>query len=230
MKSDQSGNALWFILVAIVLLAALTIVLTRSGSSVTQSGDVEQERIAGSVLMRYAKSLESAIDQMKMRGISESLISFEHDNPAVYINAACTVSDCKIFDVSGGGQVYKAPPSNANDGSDWIFTGANNVGTTANPAGTTDPQTGNDLVMLLPNVREELCLQINRDLGITPGTLPEDNSALDVTEFTGAYANALNVIDGSPAPFELDGKRGGCFVATAPNPDVIYFYYVLLAR
>ncbi len=229
----QNGNALWFILVAIVLLAGLTVVLTRGGSSVTQSGDVEQLRIAGSQLLRYAKGIESAIDQMKMRGISESQFSFEHDNPVVYLNASCTVDDCKIFSVSGGGATYKNAPSNAISAGTgaWIFTAANNVGTTANPVGTTAAMTGNDIIMLMPSMREDLCIQINRDLKVgTPGTLPEDSTALAVTPFDGTFVSGLTIIDGDPAPLELDGKQAGCFKATAPNPDVIYFYYVLLAR
>lgn len=231
-RPSEQGNALWFILVAIVLLAALTILLTRGGSNVTQSGDIEQFRIKSSQLLRYAKSIESAIDQMKMRGVSESLISFENPTTAAnYANAGCAVTDCKVFDAGGGGQEYKAPASGVNDGSDWIFTGANNVGTTANPVGTTAARTGNDLVMLLANVNQSLCIQINRELRIgTAGTLPEDAAGLAVTPFTGTYVNALNLIDGNPAPFELDGKNAGCFINTAPNPDVVYFYYVVLAR
>ena len=43
---NESGNALWFILIAIALLAALTVVVTRSSDTVEQSGDVERQRIA----------------------------------------------------------------------------------------------------------------------------------------------------------------------------------------
>src|SRR5262245_7145714 len=118
MKS-QSGNALWFILIAIVLLGALTMLLTRSGSTSSQSGNVERLRITASQILRYAKGLESAVDQMKTRGVSENEISFQNSTTATnYTNATCTRTDCKVFDVGGGGQDYKAAPSGANDGSD----------------------------------------------------------------------------------------------------------------
>lgn len=229
---SQRGNALWYILIAIILIGALTILVTRSGSNTSQTADIEQLRIKASQIMRYAKGLEAAIDRMKMRGISENSISFENTTTATnYTNAACTVSDCKLFDTGGGGEQYREPPEGVNDGSEWIFTGANNVGTTANPVGRTAAQTGNDLLMLLPNANSDLCIQINRDLAVgTAGTLPTDASGLVTTAFTGAYANATNLIDGNPTPFELDAKRGGCFINTAPNPDVTYFYWVLLAR
>lgn len=232
MRHPQSGNALWFILIAIVLLGALTMLLSRSGDSVTQSGDVERMRILSSQMMRYAQGLQAAIDQMTMRGVSESDISFQNSVTTVnYTNAACTVSDCKLFDAGGGGQEYRAPPAGANDGSEWIFTGANNVGTAANAIGSTAAGTGNDLVMLLPNVKSDLCVQINREIGVgTAGTLPEDATGIDATPFTGTFAAALDIIDGDPAPFELDGKSAGCFTDTAPDPDVVYYYYVLLGR
>lgn len=230
MRHSQKGNALWFILVGIVLLAALTMLLTRSGDTVSQSADAERLRIGASQLMRYAKGIENAVDQMKLRGISEGQISFQNTiTTANYTNAACTTPDCKIFDPAGGGQEYRDPPGGVNDGSEWIFTGANNIGTTANPIGTTAIRTGNDLIALLPNVDQDLCVQINRELDVgTAGTLPQDGTAIATTAFTGSYANSLTIIDG--ASQELDGKAAGCFTATNPNPDVIYFYYVLMAR
>ncbi len=233
---NESGNALWFILIAVVLLGALTLLLSRSGSSVTQSGDVEQARILAGQAMRYAKGLESAIQQMKMRGISESDLSFENDDTATdYTNAACTVDDCRVFVSGGGGQSYIKPPTGANDGSDWIFTGANNVGTAAYPVGTTAFGMGNDIVMLLPAANRDMCIQINKDFGIgTAGSIPVDETGIALAAFTGSFAASLTVIDGDAAPFELDGHTAGCFADGLGTPaltdDIIYFYYVLLAR
>lgn len=231
-RSKERGNVLWLILVAVVLLGAITILLSRSGSSVDQSGDVEQMRIKASQMMRYAKSIEAAIQQMKLRGISENEISFENPTTAVdYTNANCSVGECKIFDVEGGGLTYRDPPSGANDGSEWIFTATNNVGTTADPVGTTAARSGNDLIMLMPEASTALCTQINRDIDVgTAGTLPVETTGIFTTEFTGIYVNNLNILDGDPTPFELDGETVGCFTDANPNPDVTYFYYVLLAR
>lgn len=231
-KDPDSGNILWFILIAVVLLGAVTILLSRSGSTVDQSGDVEQARIKAGQIMRYAASIETAIGNMRLRGISESDISFENDETATdYANANCASGDCKIFDVEGGGLSYRAPPEGSNDGSEWIFTGANNVGSAAGPVGTTAARTGNDLVMLLPEAKAALCEQINRDLNVgTPGTVPEDAGGIATTAFTGTYANSLTIIDGDPSPFELDNETAGCFTDTNASPSVTYFYYVLLPR
>lgn len=228
----ESGNVLWFLLLAIALLGILTMVLSRSGSKVDQSGDVEQARIKAGQIMRYGKSIEAAIENMILNGISENDISFENSTTATdYINANCTIQDCLLFNVEGAGLSYTAPPSGTNDGSEWIFTAANNVGTTADPIGNTASITGNDLIMLLPNASTSMCEIINRDMGVgSGGSIPADATGITTAEFTGAYPNTLNIIDGDPTPFELDGKTAGCVTDTAADPDITYFYYVLLAR
>lgn len=230
-RKHENGNALWFILIGVVLVGILTMVLSRGASNTDQSGDVEQRRIQASQLLRYGKGVQTAIEQMKLRGVSENDISFEHGNPAASVNPNCAVADCKVFDTGGGGLTYQDFPS-INDASPWIFTAANNVGTTAGPAGTTAAGSGNDIVMLLPGASAALCEQINRDLGVgTAGTIPVDTTGIAATDFDGTFPTGGPVlIDGDPAPFELDGHEAGCFTDTAPDPDVTYFYYVVLAR
>lgn len=228
----QAGNALWFILLAVALLAALTMVLSRSGSTVDQAGDIEQIRIKAGQMMRYGKSIEAAIQNMTLSGISENDISFENATTTTdYINANCGDTSCRLFHVGGAGLSYKAPPSGVHAGGDWIFTAANNVGTTADSIGSTAARTGNDLIMLLADAKPALCVQINRELGVgTAGIIPEDAGGVVTTPFTGAYPNALNIIDGDATPFELDGRSAGCFTDTNADPDVTYFYYVVLGR
>ncbi|HOO82886.1 MAG TPA: hypothetical protein PK513_10340, partial [Alphaproteobacteria bacterium] len=94
----ERGNVLWFILIAVALLAALTMVLSRSGSTVDQSGDIEQQRVKASQILRTAKSIEAGIQQMRLRGVSENDMSFWHDSNGdntedgsdTYYNANCT--------------------------------------------------------------------------------------------------------------------------------------------
>ncbi len=235
-KNSENGNALWFILIAVILLGLLTMVLSRGGSSVDQTGDYEQQRIKSGQIMRYAKSIETAIQEMKLRDISENDISFANPTTATdYTNNNCdSAADrpypgCLIFDVEGAGLSYRNFPD-TNDGSDWIFTGANNVGTAASPIGTTASVTGNDIIMLLPNMNQGVCIQINRDLEVgTPGTLPVDTAGIDTTAFTGTFASGgPSILDGDGAPFELDNQNAGCF--TDANTSTTYFYYVVLAR
>ena len=234
----QSGNALFFILVAVVMLGLLTMILSRGGSNTEQTGDFEQNRIQIGQLLRYAKSIETSIQEMKLLDISENDISFENPTTATdYTNANCDAAgdrsfpSCLLFDAQGAGLTYRNF-ANMNDGSDWIITGANNVGTTAGPVGSTAARIGNDLIMLLPNMDQTLCIQINRDLDVgTAGTLPVETTGIATTAFTGTFATGgPTLLDGDPTPFELNSETAGCFTDTAPDPDVTYFYYVVLAR
>lgn len=232
-KNNEAGNALWFILLAVALLGILTGVLTRSGSTVEQSGGVEHGRVKASALLRYAKGLEAALERMKLRGIGENAISFENASTTTdYTNSNCAADECKLFSLGGGGQEYRAPPAGANDGSEWVFTGHNNVGTTANPVGTTEDVRGNDLLVILRNLPESLCKQINRELGISAGASPPvDTGGIGLTPFTGTFYDGSGtpvILDGDPSPFELDGKASGCFKDNAAGS--YYFYHVLLAR
>lgn len=237
-KSSENGNALWFILVAIVLIGLLTVVVSRGGSNVDQSGDVEQLRIKAGRILRYAKSFETAIQNMSLQGISENEISFENNDTATdYTNSNCDTStdpnypSCLIFGASGAGLTYTAPPTGSNDGSDWIFTAANNVGTTAGPVGTTSAVFGNDLLIMLPNINVSLCTQINRDLGVTnPSSAPPvDTTGIGTTAFTGSFPGGGPVLlDGDPTPFELNRQSSGCFLDD--NSSTYYFYSVILER
>ncbi len=236
IKNSQRGNALFFILIAVVLLGLLTMILTRSGSNVEQSGDFERNRVQAGQILRYAKSIEAAIQEMKLRDVSENDISFENPTTTTdYTNANCDATGdrsfpgCQIFNVEGAGLTYRNFAS-SNDGSDWIFTAANNVGTTAGPIGSTAARSGNDLIMLLPNIDETLCIQINRDLNVgTSGTPPIDTTGIATTAFTGAYAaGGPTVLDGDPTPFELNNQTAGCFTDDATSTT--YFYQVILTR
>lgn len=234
----ETGNALFFILIAVVLLGLLTMVLSRGGSNTEQTGSFEQNRVQIGQLLRYTKSIEAAIQQMKLRDVSENDISFANTTTATdYTNANCddatdrSFPNCLLFDVEGAGLTYRNFPR-VNDGSDWIFTGANNVGTAAGPVGSTVDTRGNDIIMLLPNVNSDLCIQINRDLEVgIAGTLPLETTGIDTTEFIGTFATGgPTILDGDPTPFELDNQSAGCFTDTNPDPDVTYFYQVILAR
>ena len=212
MKSEQ-GNVLWFILIGVVLLGLLTMVLSRSGSTVDQSGDIEQQRVKASQILRYSKSIEAAVQEMRLRGVSENDISFENAITAVdYTNANCTTTDCRLFESGGAGLTYTNPPPSTNDGSEWIFNATNNVADLE----TTRPE----LLMILPNVRSSLCAQINRMLGSTYGGTESD---VDFTAFTGTYT-ATETID------LADNQEAGCIDYDNAGTTEPFFYQVLIKR
>ena len=79
-KNTQKGNALWFILIAIILLGLLTSMLTRSGGSTNDTGGYEQAEIGVSEVLSYAQSIDNAVQALKARGCGENEISLWHDS------------------------------------------------------------------------------------------------------------------------------------------------------
>ena len=216
----ERGNVLWFILIAVALLAALTMVLSRSGSTVDQSGDIEQQRVKASQILRTAKSIEAGIQQMRLRGVSENDMSFWHDSNGdntedgsdTYYNANCTITDCKLFDAGGAGLTYSSPPSGVNDASEWIFNATNDV----LDVGTGAP----DLLIILPNVKTSICAQINRMLGASYAGTESD---VDFTAFTGTFTLTETI--------ELAaGQEAGCIDYDNAGSTEPFFYQVLFKR
>lgn len=223
-RADESGNVLWFILLAVALLAVLTATISRSTDTSEQSGNVERFRIQASDIMRYSASMRETIDSMRLRGVAENAVSFENDfTSADYTNGTCL--DCLVFGSAGGGAYYKTPSADwldsTSEGSaryrEWEFSGTNNVPSisSANP----------ELIMSLGYLRQGLCIQINNMLGISnpSGVPPVDGDGLDDTAFQGSFV-ATDTID------NMDRFEAGCFEDGSSGGRDFTFYQVLIKR
>lgn len=232
---SQSGNVLWFILLAVALLGFLTIVISRIGSSVEQSGNIEQTRVRASALLRYGKSVETAVSQLLSQGISENNLDFSAIG-ASYNNPNCTETSCKIFQMEGGGINYRKPSEilgDANFSENWVISSGNRIG----GLGCDDPTDEcRDLILLVKGLPDTLCKQINSIMNIQnpAGAPPQQQNIDDATPFTGSYSasGANYILGGTNATNEspqVASKSSGCvtkFSGTSSN----YFYDVLLAR
>lgn len=238
-RARESGNVIWFIMLAIALTAALTMTLTRGSDSGGQTGDVERARVQASEIMRYASGLERAIDQMILRGVGQSELSFENNFASGYQNARCPNPGdaCRVFGPGGGAQAYMKPRREWLDMAqdtrplyeEWYITGhvcVEDVG--SGGAGCESDGNGahEDLVLFLPWVKEDICRQINIILGragdppVEVGAWPSAN-----TKFQGTYADGeiLN----------QPGLASGCIAGSGGNTPpggTFAYYHVLIAR
>lgn len=234
MDQAQAGNALFYILMAIALLAALSFAIAQSGRNSIQSLTGEQASLYATEVIEYANTVTQAVTQIRLRGYDEDEISFENSNVTGYTNPNCSEDGCKIFHLSGGGVHWSVPSVGVNDGSDWLFTGQTcvqevGIGETGscNSAGTQV----DELIMFLPNVNVGVCIALNEKLGIdNPGGVPpqESSNAYDSSsnQWTGIFQN-IYAISGS-----FRGVRAGCFEGggTLPAPGTYHYYHVLIAR
>lgn len=250
---SEKGNVLWFILIAVTLLGLLTMVMSRGGSSTDQTGDFEQLRVQASDILRFAKSMETAVQEMELRGVSENDISFENSiSTTDYTNANCDdASDrnypaCKVFGFGGAGLSYKAPNARWLDSShsaedyygDWLFTGdvciLTSLDSTAADCNTNYPR-NSELTLILPYVSLELCRHINSyvDAPTSTGNPPQDDAgAWPVTDphFVGVFGAGGRTLTDSPIA-DLRAVSTGCFEGDVhPAAGTYHFYHVLKAR
>jgi len=223
---NESGNAFWFILLAIALLTALTVVISRSSETTEQSGDIERQRIVGSDVMRYAAGIEQAVGQMRLRGASENEISFENSFVSGYTNTRCGNNDCKVFDVQGGAITFSSAASSVSSNS-WIFTGANSVSGVGEDGTGETSSADNELLIILPGISQELCGRINIELGIAG--IPQDTTNADVaTKYVGTFPDG-RVIE------NMNRAKSGCFEGNLDDSGTdisgtYYFYHTLIER
>ena len=258
LSSDpQSGNAFWIILLAIALLVALTITITKSGENTEQSGQRDRDRIQASDILRQVKSMEQAVQNMRIAGIPENDISFKNDVVAGYENYNCNVSwktgdpgsppdddhPCEIFHVEGGGLSYKIPSpawldpgkkANALYGEWYFYANAciPDVGT--GDAGCSGDARHAELIVALPWVTQDLCIELNRLSGvqnlsdpIRPPQISGSAYKAALDKFTGVFEES-EVINNADDAFK--GKATGCFQGDTSPAGGYHFYHVLIPR
>lgn len=249
---SQSGNAFWIILLAIALLVALTITVTKSTESTEDTGTRDRNRIAANDILRQGKSIQQAVEQLRMRGIAENQINF--DNPALagYTNTLCgdaadntDDNPCKIFHTEGTGLTYKTPPAawleTAKSGEslygEWYFYGTAcvpSIGT--GDAGCSGAVTSTDLIIGLPWIKQGVCVEINRLSGVQNLSNPTRPPLLPGTAYTAARTKFVGVFttdsEINTATNTFLKHQAGCFEGAAgSDPDGGYHYYqVLIAR
>lgn len=169
-KSSQSGNVLFFVLIAIVLLGVLTVAIRGGGDSNTKV-DKEKLSLVVNKIMSYVAQVDGGIRRLLDHNqLSESELLFGHASAhADYGTITAGTEQRQLFDYDGGNVVYQLPPEGINDGTSWEFIG-----------GTHAPGVGSDradLLLVLPNVTVDFCEAMNKSIGYAAGVIPTDSAA-----------------------------------------------------
>lgn len=220
----QRGNAFFFVLLGVVMFAALAFTVSRGLRSDTTSQMTGQKAsLAASDILAYAQKMERGINRIRRRSVSENDISFANAVVAGYEHSPAQPDKHKLFHPSGGNISWQSPQENANDGSPWHFTGESCIAAvgTGDTSCDSNGDPDEDLLAVLPNLAQGICTEINKKLGIT-GIPANAGSGYSTVPFTGTYSDGT-LID------NMDGLKAGCFNGGASQPG-FHFYQVLLAR
>lgn len=245
-KTTNSGSALHILLLAIVLFAAVSAVVTQSGKGGSDILRPEKAKLAAGELINYANQLSQAVRKvMLVNDCTDSQISFERapfdGSDLSYRNTQAPLDKrCHIFNQNGGGVAFRLPPEAAldksrNDQTDYgafIITGNTSV---KNLGSDCASSACNELVLFLPHINAETCKEINRKTGLSNyQTAIIDDNFVGVQYFRSSTTlyryNADSEIYDSAGEV-LVGRKFACIDSNHnPGGSGVHFYAVLLAR
>ncbi|MEM6781224.1 MAG: hypothetical protein AAF569_05125, partial [Pseudomonadota bacterium] len=79
MKRSENGSAIFYILIAIVLLAALTYSFTQSTRTSGDNLTDQQASLIASEIIEYGNTITNAVQKLKLRGCADDEISVQRD-------------------------------------------------------------------------------------------------------------------------------------------------------
>ena len=235
----QHGNALFLILIAVALFAALSYAVTNSGRG--GSGiDKEQASLYAAQIVQYASLMEQTIARMQLiNGCGDDEIAFWHDSNGdgsftsaddYYNNGSA--DECFLYKPEGGGLTFQAPDAAWLDGvstsetfyGEYLFNGSVCIdGFGCHTDGTAD---NSELMLFLPFIKKDICVELARNTnGLASGEpVVEGDDAWVNNTFKGNYHDGRQ-LDSS------FGVRTGCFEGdNTPPSDTYVYFHVLINR
>jgi hypothetical protein len=217
----ETGSVLFYILIAVALLAALSFTIAKSTQGEVSGMNEEQAGLIGAEIITAAGFIAETTSKLRLEGCAENQISFETPQIAGLNvnNNAPPDKSCHIFDVNGGGLNYVKLEDKAGESASWAFTGEVEV---TNIGSTCGNDECDDLLLFATNLHKTVCERINKHIGING--VPSINlgfTQFDDFEGTFTYAGTIDDAD-------LNGKISGCLLDTFDNK--YYFYRVLDSR
>ena len=241
--SSVSGNALFLILIAVALFAALSYAVTQSSRSGTNVMDDEQAELIASTILDYGAQVRLAVNRVRtVSGCRKTEVSF-YTLQTIRTAGSTTFADnyylntnspddnrCHIFDPNGGNlnSPYTLPGiSKITDETNFNYHIYQYI-ERGNVAGHGADMTVGDVFMIVDKVKEPVCRAFNR-LTLKIDDIPA--APFTVSFLYGANGNpriaendAAAILGNSDSP-EFFGKWEGCVQHTG-NGD--YKIWMLL--
>ncbi len=199
---SERGNALFLILIAVALFAALSYAITQSGRG---SGTVDRETsmVAAGQVVQQPAAIRTAVTRMIITGVLPTAISFDTTSPAAAAN--------EVFDATGigGGATDVAPPTSAGSGTAWTYVAATTGnGSFIKDVGT-NAATGSEGLAWLAGVNLTVCKAVQKGLGFASPYTPPTQLVAAFAGTAGAYAAGGSA--GTISSAGTDAKAFACF-------------------
>ncbi|MCB1563527.1 MAG: hypothetical protein KDJ75_08145 [Alphaproteobacteria bacterium] len=220
-RGAERGNVFLFVMLGIALFAALAFTVSRGtrSESTTAMSERQAELLATDIL-DYAQRLERGVNRLRRRNVSENDISFDNSVVSGYDHTPARPDTDKLFNAAGGQVTWTSPPEKANDGSEWVFTGRScipELGTGAAGCGSDGLDGTEELLAVLPNLKQAVCERINTKLGV--GAIPASVASYSAVKYQGTFQDGTELSN-------VTGLSAACF----SNGGAYHFYYALIIR
>lgn len=232
IKACNAGSALFLILIAVVLFAALTYAITQSNRGDGNSMSKEGATIQITRLFNFGSEVRAAVNKLLLKGCSIEELSFENDTVGGYTNANSPSNrSCHIFDIAGGGvafpfsQMYQANNELINTYGDFNWNISCN-----RQMGGIGVEANDDMRMVYFIRRKQICDAINIRAGIfNMTTIPE--GFFHWSNYTGVCGSGGGYFWVSGiTPTQYIGKSEGCYAYPLSNGGGYLAYMTLIDR
>ncbi|QQR68669.1 MAG: hypothetical protein IPI58_07425 [Alphaproteobacteria bacterium] len=223
------------------ILAVLASAIAAASGSFNGDISTISAKAQAAAILEQANEVKLGVDRLIAKGCTDTQISFENPIVSGYVNSnAPSDKSCHVFDINGGGIIYKdisrdATDKNFTSESEYarvIFSGNERV----MQVGT---YLGEELMMFYPYIKLDVCLELNKILNVkTSNDSPPVLNAYDVSisKYDGYYSyNAVFGFGVGQAP-EMIGMMSGCWnqmtnpISIGLKPNSYHFYQVLVVR
>lgn len=188
-NKNERGNALFLILIAVALFAALSYAVTQSGRG---GGNISKEQalISASQITQYPSSIRSAVTRMVITGTPVNTLNF----------LVAGTGSAAVFAAAGGGVISMAPPANIGTAVNWGFADAVAAGGQyyIDGVGTDTGATGADVIAVIDGLSDAVCSQILKGLALNT-TIATNVGAVALTGYQPTVAGGTNILTGGSA-------------------------------
>ncbi|MBI3440958.1 MAG: hypothetical protein HY052_04020 [Proteobacteria bacterium] len=226
-NGGQRGNALFLILIAVALFAALSYAITQSGRG-GSTVDKESALISAGQVAEYPASLRTVVTRMVITGTPTSGASgVSLKNPP----SAGSVTN-ELFNQAGGAAAIIGPPSLAVDAgvTSWTFVDATDpaTGFYVKGVGSDTDVSGREVLAVLQGVTLSVCQQLLKGLGVATFTvIPIPDVAMVWTAPLATFAvGAANTLS-TGATGAINGNAFLCYENAAGH---YHYYHTLIEQ
>lgn len=229
-RVSEAGNAMIYILIAIVLFAALTMIISRQGDN-SESGSLDSERneIAATQIIQTSMQLKQGVDQMLYSGSKADTLDFTTpDNEPAFSTGPSFVH--KVFHPSGGGLVPQPLPQqalkqvSADPPARWYIGRFLNIEWTNS--------VDEDVLMVAHQITEPVCRAINQKILGDPTPLATTTNPRDLLIDDILHSGANPATWTTVACPSCKDKIAGCLEGPSevPGENIFSYYSIIVSR